>query len=314
MKQITLDINMGRAAGRRRIRFGLTPGAPWRRTFRSVGRGSCRGFRGGWSRAIRVSAIGVVAAALAMAVASVATASTRADGDPGVADLRLAGTVDPVQAAVGNSLTWQITVNDYNTGPALDVWIDVTLPTNVELTSSYTDRGTGCTPTGTNTLHCDLDWLADTAQFAHVILVTKVTATGDHVLTAVTGYRAADPNPADNTLTLAATTPTPPPPIAPVLPVISTAVVWPPPTAGKRATVSFLVLRSDTNNPLTEGTMIATSLLAGKTIAHKQQFRGGVAQISLVVPKTAKGKTLTVKLTITSSGGSATKTATLPVR
>ena len=288
--------------------------SPTRLNARREGRGSCQGSQGGW-RAIRVGAIAVLASALAMAVASVASATSRADGDPGVADLRLSGTVDPVQAAVGDGLTWQITVNDYNAGPALDVWVDVTLPTNVELTSSYTDRGTGCTPAGPNTLHCDLDWLADTAQFGHVILVTKVTATGNHVLTAVTGYRAADPSPADNTLTLGATTPTPPPPLAPVSPVISTAVMWPRPTAGKRATVSFLVLRSDTNNPLTEGTMTATVLLAGKAIPHKQRFTGGVAQVSFVVPKTAKGEVLTVKLTITStSGGSATKTTNFSVR
>jgi hypothetical protein len=279
----------------------------------TVARGVSQGCQGGWSKAIRVGAV-AGAAALAMALASVATASSLADGDPGVADLRLAGTVDPVQAAVGDSLTWQITVNDYNARPALDVWVDVTLPTNVELTSSYTDRGTGCTSTGTNTLHCNLDWLADSAQFGHVILVTKVTATGDHVLTAVAGYRAADPNPADNMVTLAATTPSPPPPVAPVLPVISPAVVWPSPTAGKRATTSFLVIRSDNNNPLSEGTMIAIPSVAGKVITHGQQFKNGVARVSFVVPKTAKGKLLTVKVTITSSGGSATRIATLSVR
>ena len=134
------------------------------------------------------------AAAVALTLASVASASLlgqngrTADGDPGVADLHMEGTVDPLQAAVGDSITWRLTVNDYNTGPALDVWVDVTLPANVSLTSSYTDRGTGCTVDGDNHLHCYLDWLADTAQFGHVILVTKVTATGDHVLTAVTGY------------------------------------------------------------------------------------------------------------------------------
>ena len=137
------------------------------------------------------------AAAVALTLASVASASLlgqnarAADGDPGVADLRLEGTVDPLQATVGDLITWRLTVNDYNTGPALDVWVDVTLPANVSLTSSYTDRGTGCTVDADNHLHCYLDWLADTAQFGHVILVTKVTATGDHVLTAVTGYSSS---------------------------------------------------------------------------------------------------------------------------
>jgi hypothetical protein len=53
-----------------------------------------------------------------------------------------------------------------------------------------------------------------------VILVTKVIAIGDHVLTAVTGYGSADPVPADNTLTLTATTPGPPVVVLPPAPAI----------------------------------------------------------------------------------------------
>ena len=273
-------------------------------------------------RAFRIGAF-AVAATLAMTVASVAAASSPthngraaiplADGDPGVADLRLEGTVAPVQVAVGDSLTWQITVNDYNTGPALDVWVDITLPTNVQLTSSYTDRGTGCTSTGTNTLHCSLDWLADTAQFGHVILVTKVTATGDHVLTAVTGYRAADPVPADNHLTLTATTPSPPPP--PPVPVIGSATIAPGPVAGRRVTVSFPVTRSDNGAPLTEGTITVTcsASVAGKAIKCAGQSTNGVARLSFVVPKTAKGKRLKVGVTIVADGQTATKAASFPV-
>jgi uncharacterized repeat protein (TIGR01451 family) len=142
------------------------------------------------------------------------TGSGGGGGGSGVADLRLEGTVEPQQAAVGDTITWRITVNDFNTGPALDVYVDIQLPSSVSLVSSYADRGTGCTVVADNKLHCYLDWLADGAQFGHVILVTKVTATGDHVLTAVTGYRSADPVPADNSLTLTGTTPAPfvPPP------------------------------------------------------------------------------------------------------
>ena len=145
-------------------------------------------------------------------------------GGSGVADLRLEGSVDPVQAGVGDTVTWRITVNDYNTGPATGLWVDVQLPSSVSLVSSYADRGTGCIVVGDNKLHCYLDWLADNVQFGHVILVTKVTATGDHVLTAVTGYVSADPTPADNSLTLTATTPVPvvpaPTPVAPSIRIV----------------------------------------------------------------------------------------------
>lgn len=267
------------------------------------------------------------AAAVVLTLASVASASVlgangrAADGDPGVADLRLEGTVDPAQAAVGDSITWRLTVNDYNTGPALDVWVDVTLPANVSLTSSYTDRGTGCTVDGNNHLHCYLDWLADTVQFGHVILVTKVTATGDHVLSAVTGYRAADPVPANNTLTLTATTPSPPPPPPPppapitiVLPVIGPATIVPGPIAGKRVTVSFRVTRGDTGAPLTQGTITGDPSVSGKVIAYAKQFKNGVAQLSFVIPKTAKGKKLRVEVTVEANGGSVTKVATIRVR
>ena len=159
-------------------------------------------------------------------------------GGSGVADLRLEGTVDPVQAGVGDTLTWRITVNDYNTGPATNLWVDITLPANVELTSSYTDRGTGCVATGATTLHCYLDWLADSVQFGHVILVTKITATGDHVLTAVTGYSAPDPHPADNSLTLTATTPAPVAP-APAVPTPTIRIVQT--TAAKSGIVTVKV-------------------------------------------------------------------------
>ena len=155
-----------------------------------------------------------------------------------MADLRLEGTVDPVQAGVGDTVTWRITVNDYNTGPATGLWVDIQLPSSVSLVSSYADRGTGCAVVGDGKLHCYLDWLADNVQFAHVILVTKVTATGDHVLTAVTGYVSADPTPADNSLTLTATTAAPVVP-TPVTPKPSIRIVQA--TAAKNGIVTLKV-------------------------------------------------------------------------
>ena len=222
-----------------------------------------------------------------------------------------------MQASVGETVTWRITVNDYNTGPATNLWVDIQLPASVSLVSSYTDRGTGCAVVADNKLHCYLDWLADNVQFGHVILVTKVTAVGDHVLTAVTGYSAADPTPANNSLTLKATTPTPSPPYTPpvvvVRPVIGQATVTPAAAAGRHVAVTFKVTRSDNGKPLTKGTMICDPSIQGKVIRHAEQFTNGVARLAFTIPKNAKGKLLKVKLTIKLGGQSATKIATFRV-
>jgi hypothetical protein len=69
--------------------------------------------------------------------------------------------------------------------------------------------------------------------------------------------------------------------------------------AGKRLTFSFHVNRSDDHKPLMSGKMIGASSVAGKVVPHTQSFSRGVARLSLVVPKSAKGKQLKVKLTIT---------------
>ena len=82
--------------------------------------------------------------------------------------------------------------------------------------------------------------------------------------------------------------------------------------AGKRFTVSFPVTRSDTGKPLASGTMTCDPSVSGKVIQHAESFGNGTARLSFVIPKTAKGKLLTVKLTI-KAGGSATKIATFRV-
>ena len=84
----------------------------------------------------------------------------------------------------------------------LEHWSRAHLGVDIQASEAYcwcrgTRRRTAA-PSSATTSCTRIDWLADTVQFAHVILVTKVTATGDHVLTAVTGYVSADPNPADN--------------------------------------------------------------------------------------------------------------------
>jgi uncharacterized repeat protein (TIGR01451 family) len=254
------------------------------------------------------------AIAVAMALASVAAAahlgqnSRAAKGDTGIADLHMEGSVDQATAAVGDSITWHLTADDYNTFPATNVWVDVTLPTNVSLVSSYADRGSGCVTDAPNHLHCSLDWLSKDVQFGHVTVVTKVTGTGDHVLTAIAGYQAADPVPANNTLTLTSTTPTPPPPP----PVIGTAAIAPGATAGKRVTVSFPVADS-TGAPVAVATIIGTSTVGGKRVTNTAQFANGTGTLTLVIPKKSAGNKLRVSVTVTANGVAATKGATFKV-
>jgi hypothetical protein len=72
-------------------------------------------------------------------------------------------------------------------------------------------------------------------------------------------------------------------------------------TAGKRLTISFPVTRTDVGGkatPLTSGTIVGAPTIAGRAIRHTESFTQGVARISFVVPTTAKGKRLTVKVTI----------------
>jgi Domain of unknown function DUF11 len=267
---------------------------------------------------LRVSMLaGATLAAILLAAGAAASPMrhTNLPCDPncGPADLRITGTMDATTAAVGDSLTWRLTVSDANAGPATEVYVDINVPASVAVTSTYADRGTGCTSTGPTTLHCYLDWLADTAQVGHVTVTAKVTATGDHALTAVVGYRAPDPAPADNTVTLTATTPAPPP--VPVLPVIAAGTIAPSPVHGKKVAVSFAVTRSDTGAALIDGgTMTASSSIPGKGIANVSVLANGVARVLLVVPKTAKNKVLKVSVTVTTTDGSASKVATFRVR
>jgi basic membrane protein A and related proteins len=98
-------------------------------------------------------------------------------------------------------------------------------------------------------------------------------------------------------------------------PLIGQATIVPRPTAGKRVTVSFRVTRTDTGEPLAAAEAIAADpSVAGKPVKHLEQFTYGIARVTVTLPKNAKGKKLTVKLTIGGIGGSDATTATFLVR
>jgi len=86
------------------------------------------------------------------------------------------------------------------------------------------------------------------------------------------------------------------------------------PVAGKRFTVSFKVTQGVAGAPVLRGKMICDPSVAGTVIAHAESFKGGTARLSFVVPASAAGKTLKVKVTIKAATGSATKVSTFVVQ
>ena len=104
--------------------------------------------------------------------------------------------------------------------------------------------------------------------------------------------------------------PAPAVPAAQVKPVIGAPSATPAkPVAGKRMTVVFPVTRSDTGAPLAKGTLICDPSVGGKVVSHTERFAAGKARLSFVVPASAKGRQLKVKVTIKVGGQAATRIA-----
>jgi hypothetical protein len=129
---------------------------------------------------------------------------------------------------------------------------------------------------------------------------------------------AAGPQPTTTTTTTTGSTDTTPagkttaaPPLRPLIGVPTTTPKKA--VAGKRFTVVFPVTRSDDGRPLTSGRMICDPSVQGKVIGHAESFRGGKAQLSFVVPRTAKGKQLKVTMTIKLGDKAATRIAVFRV-
>jgi hypothetical protein len=97
-----------------------------------------------------------------------------------------------------------------------------------------------------------------------------------------------------------------------VVQVVTTAIGKPvavpaKPRAGKLLSLAFPVTRSD-NGALPAGaTISATTKVGGASIPHTQSLNGGMAAINVLVPKSAKGKLLTVTVRIVVSGQTTTK-------
>lgn len=97
---------------------------------------------------------------------------------------------------------------------------------------------------------------------------------------------------------------------AAVKPVIGNPATAPKrPVAGKRLLVSFPVSRSDDGAPLRTATMTCNPSLGSRVLRHTESFANGIARLSLVVPKTARGRSLKVVITVTADNGLSTTRA-----
>lgn len=108
------------------------------------------------------------------------------------------------------------------------------------------------------------------------------------------------------------TTTTPAPTV--VVPWIGKATIAPAARAGQRVTVTFPVTNRDTGTPLMSGTMMCDPQIAGKALPHMESFGNGSAMLRFTIPKTAKGKTLKVNLTIRVRAKTAHTVAVFKVR
>ena len=77
------------------------------------------------------------------------------------------------------------------------------------------------------------------------------------------------------------------------------------PVAGQRFTFALSVIGNFSRQPLTTGALTANPSVDGKAIKHTESFKNGRAEVSLVVPRSAKGKLLRMSIRISGSGGTA---------
>jgi uncharacterized repeat protein (TIGR01451 family) len=108
---------------------------------------------------------------------------------------------DPVQQL--NELIYMITVTNKGPAPATDVVMTDTIPAGVTFISATPNQGSPCTLAG-NTVACNLGSLANGISASVTIKVTPTAAGVINNTARVTG-NPADPNPANNTITIPTT-------------------------------------------------------------------------------------------------------------
>ena len=123
--------------------------------------------------------------------------------------------------------------------------------------------------------------------------------------------------PGDNVLTLTANPPKPPLITAAVVAklVVGKPLATPPhPVAGRRFAVAIALKRSDTGAPPASVRVIASVTVGGKAIRPRGSFSGGKARLAPMIPRTAKGKIVKIRLRITAVGQTTARVLTYRVR
>jgi uncharacterized repeat protein (TIGR01451 family) len=116
----------------------------------------------------------------------------------GMVDLQLQMTASPAQVAVGQQLTYTITVKNNNATPATGLTVSDSLPAHTEIVSATASQGT-CD--GTTDIFCQLGTLGPN-QTASVQIVVRATEGGTLENTATADANEPEINPADNSKTV----------------------------------------------------------------------------------------------------------------
>ena len=103
--------------------------------------------------------------------------------------------------------------------------------------------------------------------------------------------------------------------VAVVVPAIGRGLATPARVVtGRRVKVSFAVTDATTGAAFRAATMSATPRVGGKPVRHVERLAGGRAAITLTMPKQARGKTLSVALTIRVGVQSVSRTVAFRIR
>jgi hypothetical protein len=111
-------------------------------------------------------------------------------------------------------------------------------------------------------------------------------------------------------------TPTAPKPVVTITPVIGVAVNSAPKLVGGKAfVVTFPVTQAETGGPLKAAgaTVVVHPYLGTTVVPHTESFAAGKVKMTFTAPKTAKGKTVTVRLTVKVGSKQASKAVNLKV-
>jgi Divergent InlB B-repeat domain/Domain of unknown function DUF11/WD40-like Beta Propeller Repeat len=223
-------------------------------------------------------------------------------------DLKVVLTSDsPTAPAVGQPLVYHLVVSDNpHTYGASQVFVDVTLPAGYTVTSTYSDRGTGCkaAPPG---LVCDLDWISPGVD-GHISITGTVGQAGVQQASATVRHWLEEGYPQDNTmaLTLSPLTAT-----APTEGATSVTLLAAPTISGKAVVGGTLTATPPRWSPAPQHASYQWQLCTG---THCVAVKGATT-LALKLTKADAQKSVRLVTTATFAGGTRTsESKKVPIR